>query len=221
MIIPLVKLLQQSMRSHLSIPLAAELSSELTHRFAPIEGAYITAVTTLLDPRFKKLPFSTSSSAKHAITRMITEVESFHQSESDKRVHDSTTHRTAQTEAMIEVRRYFEEPNIDRSKGHPLSWWRENAIRFAKLQRLARKYLCIPGSSVPSERLFSKAGQLVSERRNRLKPKNVDILLFLNHNLELWSQSDNIPLALSISLVYTFSKHLLIHTHIVFIYIYT
>ena len=108
---------------------------------------------------------------------MITEVESFHQSEShqqestatvpaipaqptslldafDKWVHDSTTHRTAQTEAMIEVRRYFEEPNIDHSKGHPLSWWRENASRFPKLQRLARKYLCIPGSSVPSERLF-------------------------------------------------------------------
>ena len=108
MIIPLVKLLQQSMRSHLSIPLAAELSSELTYRFSPIEEAYITAVTTLLDPRFKKLPFSTSSSAEHAIT------ENFHQSESDqqestptvpatpaqpttlwdafdKRVHDSTT----------------------------------------------------------------------------------------------------------------------------------
>ena len=202
MIIPLVKLLQQSMRSHLSIPLAAELSSELTHHFSPIEGAYITAVTILLDPRFKKLPFSTSSSAEHAITRMITEVGSFHQSESDqqertptvpatpaqptslweafdKRVHDSTTHRTAQTEAMIKVRRYFEEPKIDRSKGHPHSWWRENAIRFPKLQRLARKYLCIPGSSVPSQRLFSKAGQLVSERRNRLKPKNVNILLFL------------------------------------------
>ena len=37
--------------------------------------------------------------------------------------------------------------------------------------------------SVPSERLFSKAGQLVSERRNRLKPSNVDMLLFLNNNL--------------------------------------
>ena len=40
--------------------------------------------------------------------------------------------------------------------------------------------LSIPATSIPSERLFSKAGQLLSERRSRLKPKNVDKILFLN-----------------------------------------
>ena len=50
---------------------------------------------------------------------------------------------------------------------------------------LAKKYLAIPGSSVPSERLFSKAGELISENRSQLKPKNVDTILFLNKNLKV------------------------------------
>ena len=61
MIIPLIRLLQQSMLSHLDVPLAATLASHLSSRFSSIEGAYTTAVTTLLDPRFKKVPFLTTS----------------------------------------------------------------------------------------------------------------------------------------------------------------
>jgi len=38
------------------------------------------------------------------------------------------------------------------------------------------------GTSVPSERLFSKADEVVAARSN-IKPKNVDIILFLNKNL--------------------------------------
>ena len=51
---------------------------------------------------------------------------------------------------------------------------------------IARKYLAIPGSSVPSEQLFSKAGELISQRRSQLKPKNVDMLLFLNKKCVLF-----------------------------------
>ncbi|XP_011408502.2 PREDICTED: zinc finger BED domain-containing protein 1-like [Amphimedon queenslandica] len=202
MIIPLVKLLLESMKSHLStLPLAANISAELASRFSSIEGAYVTAATTLLDPRFKKLPFSSPTASDFAVSRIRNEVARLIPSETteatensseactqslwdsfDKQAVESTAHRTAGTEAIIEVRRYFEEPIIPRSS-NPLLWWKENQHRFPRLMQIAKKYLCIPGSSVPSERLFSKAGQLVSERRNRLKPKNIDLLLFLNNNL--------------------------------------
>ncbi|XP_017476029.1 PREDICTED: zinc finger BED domain-containing protein 4-like [Rhagoletis zephyria] len=52
---------------------------------------------------------------------------------------------------------------------------------------LAKKYLCALASSVPCERIFSKAGQIVSDRRSRLSEKNTEMLLFLNTNEKyLW-----------------------------------
>ncbi|KYN09384.1 hypothetical protein ALC57_18489, partial [Trachymyrmex cornetzi] len=50
------------------------------------------------------------------------------------------------------------------------------------LSELCKKYLCIPASSTESERTFSTTGQIISDRRSRLKPKNVDILVFLHKN---------------------------------------
>ena len=58
-----------------------------------------------------------------------------------------------------------------------------NLIAHA-LMMLAKKYLAIPGSSVPSERLFSKAGELISEKRSQLKPKNVDTIFVFEQELE-------------------------------------
>lgn len=46
----------------------------------------------------------------------------------------------------------------------------------------AKKILCAPATSVPSERIFSKAGIVVSDRRSRLKAKNVNMLIFINQN---------------------------------------
>ena len=205
LIVPLTKILQQQYRStHLTHALAGILSTELRHRFLSIETAYVTAVSTLLDPRFKKIPFANQSALDQTIRRLTQELSALnldnsvytppqepvrieHSSTSlwasfDKQVAESVSRRSSTTDSMKELRRYFEEVPEDRKKD-PLEWWRENEQRFPKLQLLAKKYLCIPGSSVPAERLFSKAGELVSKRRNRLKPKNIDMMLFLNKNL--------------------------------------
>lgn len=102
----------------------------------------------------------------------------------DQKVADFNSRRSTVSDSIVEVRQYFDEGNIDR-KQNPLEWWQQNSSRFPNLQKLARKYLCTPGSSVPSERVFSKAGQLISERRNRITPQNIDMMLFLNQNSEL------------------------------------
>ena len=67
-----------------------------------------------------------------------------------------------------------------RRKDDPLAWWRQHETHLPRLAKLAKKYLAVPATSVPSERVFSKAGQLVSARRANLNPKNVDMILFLN-----------------------------------------
>jgi len=43
-------------------------------------------------------------------------------------------------------------------------------------------YFGVTGTSVLSER-FSKAGEVVAARRSNIKPKNVDMILFLNKHL--------------------------------------
>ena len=50
----------------------------------------------------------------------------------------------------------------------------------------AETHLCMMATSVPSERIFSKCGQLISERRSRLKPKNVEMVIFLHANYKLF-----------------------------------
>ncbi|XP_075753123.1 chromodomain-helicase-DNA-binding protein 2 isoform X4 [Pelodiscus sinensis] len=64
----------------------------------------------------------------------------------------------------------------------PLEWWKANAQRFPRLGKLANCYLCIPGTSVPAERVFSSAGLTINRLRSRLTPEHVDMLIFLNKN---------------------------------------
>ncbi|KAJ4937907.1 hypothetical protein JOQ06_002536 [Pogonophryne albipinna] len=65
-----------------------------------------------------------------------------------------------------------------------LSWWKEHATRFPNVAHIARLILSIPASSAASERDFSTAGFVVSERRSQLKPGTVDDILFLHSNLK-------------------------------------
>ncbi|MGH0114841.1 UNVERIFIED_CONTAM: hypothetical protein FKN15_058420 [Acipenser sinensis] len=55
----------------------------------------------------------------------------------------------------------------------PLNWWKMNAQSFPHLSMLACKYLCSPATSVPSERLFSGYGLIVTPQRNRLSAETV------------------------------------------------
>ena len=81
-----------------------------------------------------------------------------------------------------EVLRYKSEPSIPLDK-HPLKWWATHSCVFPNLSNLSRKYLCIVATSVPSEQLFSTAGNIVSVKRHALLPENVNKLVFLNGNL--------------------------------------
>lgn len=56
---------------------------------------------------------------------------------------------------------------------------------YPNLAKFALPYICLQATSVPAERIFSMAGEIVSNKRNRIDPNMVNMLIFLNKNWEL------------------------------------
>ncbi|KAL6490173.1 hypothetical protein MHYP_G00005180 [Metynnis hypsauchen] len=100
----------------------------------------------------------------------------------DMQVLSGQHHRSAASDVLIEIRRYSEEKVIPRDSD-ALVWWKEHEPTFPALSKLAVGYMGIAATSVPAERVFSKAGEVLSKKRNRLKGKTVNMILFLNKNL--------------------------------------
>ncbi|KAK0143562.1 Zinc finger BED domain-containing protein 1 [Merluccius polli] len=92
--------------------------------------------------------------------------------------------KSASTRAEEEMSKYLETPPLSLSED-PLIWWRNHETVFPLLAKLAKHYLCIPGTSVASERVFSTAGDIVTAQRSMLSSEHVDQLLFLQKNLEV------------------------------------
>jgi len=53
---------------------------------------------------------------------------------------------------------------------------------FPNLASVVRMLLAVPATSVSSERLFFKAGAIISDRRSRLTPHHAEQLCFLSAN---------------------------------------
>ncbi|XP_017476853.1 PREDICTED: zinc finger BED domain-containing protein 1-like [Rhagoletis zephyria] len=89
--------------------------------------------------------------------------------------------KSNRADSIIALREYAEKPN-EPLNSDPLEYWKTRTSDMRHLQILALRYLCIPATSSESERMFSKAGAVISDRRTRLKEKNVNMLLFINKN---------------------------------------
>ncbi|XP_030252892.1 zinc finger BED domain-containing protein 4-like isoform X1 [Sparus aurata] len=96
----------------------------------------------------------------------------------------------AQTDHMCgietEIVRYRSEMSISLTSC-PLKWWKENSKFYPLLSPLAKAYLTTPATSVPSERVFSTTGDVVTSQRSQLRPENIDMLNFLKRNLKVLS----------------------------------
>ena len=199
-VIPLARSLQRiTAASSSSYSLKHELLSSMTRRFTNMEANYPLAASTLLDPRFKKLGFGDPSTCTQACDRLLNDLVATISAESnasssaaanssssesvlwsliDQRVSASQS-RPSTSSSMITFGAYLDETNLARMDDS-LRWWQVKEQSLSHLSKLAKKYLSIPATSVPSERLFSKAGELTSMKRNRIKSRNVDMILFLN-----------------------------------------
>lgn len=62
----------------------------------------------------------------------------------------------------------------------PLEWWSAHWRAHDKLALLACKYLATPATTVPCERLFSVARNIVNKKRSALLSVSVNKLVCLN-----------------------------------------
>lgn len=183
--------------------------SEIQRRFRDIESYQIFAVSTILDPRFKRMHFQSPRAAAAAVSfinrQLKTVTNNYMESNIDLRprtenktnefnvwtFHDNLVDLCASTVdepggINLELRQYLNQPPIPRDQD-PFKHWHTLKPAYPTLFTIAIRYLSIVATSVPSERMFSKAGIIKSDLRSRLSGKRLNSLLFLGSlNAESW-----------------------------------
>ncbi len=86
------------------------------------------------------------------------------------------------TPVDIEIDNYKAEPGCASVKDCPLEWWKTHDQKFPILSRLAKKYLAIPATSVPSERVFSDGTNIITKKRASMDPEFAVELIVLHGN---------------------------------------
>ncbi|CAF3948649.1 unnamed protein product [Rotaria sp. Silwood1] len=76
-----------------------------------------------------------------------------------------------------------------------LMFWKNKENKFPILSSIVKDIYSIPASNTTVERLFSSAGNTISDRRTNLQSDKVNKLLFLNKNLLLLKELDSQQLA--------------------------
>lgn len=187
--------------------LLTALNSDMAKRFHRIEYNNLLSEASILDPRFKNKAFSDGQAASetaqrltHAAAQVVITDSTPQQgdgdadtdaaevggsmvwSEFDEQVSGLVNEGSASAEAILEIRSFLQEALLPRSS-NPLTWWKSWSAIYPRLSHLVKERLCIAATSVPSERVFSKMGAIISERRSRIKPSKVRQLMFLNANM--------------------------------------
>ncbi|XP_011884114.1 PREDICTED: zinc finger BED domain-containing protein 1-like [Vollenhovia emeryi] len=175
-------------------------------RFGQVEKVRPLALATLLDPRFKKLHFNKPLAVAEAINVLCNEINGVRRNvrntssstqlhKGDQHtskyeddlwtIHDSLATKSAvvQEEEVdgisIELRQFLNLPVTNRTN-NPYETWISLQSQFPNLYQLAMKHLSIVATSVPAERLFSEAGLIATDMRNRLTGSNLSMLIFLS-----------------------------------------
>ena len=182
-----------------------EMLSSLNRRFNDAESNEYLVLTTMLDPSFKNKFFNDiveRDNAKALLETKVSELLASNTSGTETteppekrartsiiKVFDEILEEegtcTATISASSLVDSYLAEPILPIHSGNVFTWLNENKARFELLSRLALKYLSAPPTSVQSERLFSTAGDIYDEKRNRLAPESAETLLFVKSNFHL------------------------------------
>ncbi|KAJ8896759.1 hypothetical protein PR048_002104 [Dryococelus australis] len=183
-----------------------KLTKQLKKCLKDCESNELYAQTILLDPRFKKFGFTDNAKYEAAYTQLEKKVcpirgpaaktntellqeivaTASHSQSSLWKSSDMTVQKlipcdpTAVAAVIVETDKYMQEPlRLE----YPLEWWRHRKYLYPCLYELVQRRSCIIPMSVLCERIFSKAGQTITER-NCLSSSKTSKLLFLHSNMK-------------------------------------
>lgn len=80
------------------------------------------------------------------------------------------------------MRQFLEESLVPRQESC-WDWWQSRAAIYPRLLDVVRERLCLVASSAPCDRLYSRSGAVLMDRRSRLDQTEVRQLVFLNANM--------------------------------------
>lgn len=158
----------------------------------------IGLISSLLDPRLKAMDTWSDEIKQQTISKLKTEFLTLVNNQSNSSSSQASLSSSStppefikkifrkskmpiQTTHNMEIENYLNLP-IFPENTDVYMWWNSNKNTFPILFQLARKYLSIPATSVPCERLFSDAGNCITIKRSRLSPQIVTQLLFVKKN---------------------------------------
>ncbi|XP_008180283.1 zinc finger BED domain-containing protein 1-like [Acyrthosiphon pisum] len=177
------------------------LLREINKRFGSIELVTPIAISTLLDPRFKNLHFHDANACSKAMSTLrkmmnndlvdttttdtlrecdapTTETYHFWNHHESLALGQKTNRPNYDGIINDELSLYLTNPVVPLIT-NPLEKWEELKNIFPLLYKQARIHFAMVATSVPCERLFSKAGATITNTRNRLTGKRLEKLLFL------------------------------------------
>jgi uncharacterized membrane protein YgcG len=72
-----------------------------------------------------------------------------------------------------------------------LQWWQAHMSRFPRLSAMAADFCAAPATSVPSEEVFSAAGDLITKKRNRMAPETAEARMCARYWLQFPELTDD------------------------------
>ncbi|GBC36492.1 zinc finger BED domain-containing protein DAYSLEEPER [Rhizophagus irregularis DAOM 181602=DAOM 197198] len=186
------------------------IAKEMQEKFRCISVNLYNSTATLalvLDPRYKTQILPNSVSVEDAKQLLLEKFNSYQNMEQtliaddeneikednvgDKRKTSGILSRMIQKKRKFnnlqsrnEIMEYLAIP-VEPIDIDPCEWWKHHKVQYPLLEKIARDYICIPATSVPSEQAFSKSGELVSKKRNRLGDRAIEACMCLNSWIKL------------------------------------
>lgn len=144
-------------------------------------------VATFLDPRYRHMKMLTDLERDEVFNEILCSMKDipFQSSETvsrNKKARYSVYEGIIENRDENELKSYLQTAMYSKQTESKLvvqKFWKENEKNFPKLYILARKKLCVPATSGPSERTFSGSGRTIDPRRTNIKPKILDDLLYI------------------------------------------